>query len=222
MGISKMNTLFFITGGGMSPDQAASLGQSIINYYQGHLPNTQVVIYRYTDDVAGMIQANYPNGPLTIAGHSFGGCKAVLASAQLQRVVDHLILFDPVDFNGVAYSVPNTVGFKLSPNVAEAICFYRGATEAPFSGMITGGNNYRNILTPASGGGGAGHHGDAVWDSSCYGYIAAAFGGHMLPVVQPPIVTPPVVAPPVVAPASKTLISVTLNFSDGTSTTTKV
>jgi pimeloyl-ACP methyl ester carboxylesterase len=216
------NILHFITGGGMTPEQATALGQSITNFYQGHIPNLQVLTYRYTDDVASMIQANQPNGKLILAGHSFGGAKAVQASSQMNRPVDHLILFDPVDYNGNAYSVPNTVGFKLSSNVVEAVCFFRGATEAPFSGSITSGNNYKNILFPDSGGGSASHHGDAVWDSACFNYIGLAASGHMLPVQSPPaqpVTPPPVVTPPVVA---KTLISVTLNFSDGSSTTTKV
>jgi pimeloyl-ACP methyl ester carboxylesterase len=218
-----MSTMHMILGGGMSEPEYESLAAGLNNYYLAHITNVQfnVVCYRFTDDVHGLIKANYPTGPLLICGHSYGGDMAVAAATKFAaegRKVDHLVLFDPVSTAPNAYAVPNTTGWTLPNNVAETVCFYRVATEAPFSGQISGGPNYRNVNYPAGPGmGTAAHHGDAVWSISCYSYIATALAGNsFLPVVNPP--APPVPPP---TPLTKTIVSFSVTYSDGTSETHK-
>lgn len=214
--------LHFILGGNMNETQWAGLGVQISNYYKGHLPGTMnldFVFHRYTDDSFSLIQQSYPVGPLFLLGHSFGGCRVSQVAAQfgaVGRTVDHAILFDPVEIT--AWNVPNVKGFPMSANVAEAVCFYRGATEPPFSGFISGGKNFKNILFPASGGGSAAYHGSAVWDWQPLNLISqVAAGATMLPAVAP---TP--VPAPVPVPVAKTVVGVTLTYSDGSQQTIKV
>ena len=217
-----MSTLHFVLGGGMTDAQWQALSAAVTQYYIAHIPNVQfnVICYHFTDDVHSMIKANQPTGPLVICGHSYGGNAAIDAAVKFAadgRTVDHLILFDPVSTAPNAYTVPNTTGFAVPSNVTEAVAFYRGATEAPYSGMITSGPNCRNVLFPTVGGGDASHHGDAVWDSSCYGYVAIALGGgHFLPVIAPPP-APVVPTPTPPLPITKKVTGFVINYSDGTS-----
>lgn len=216
--------LHFITGGGMTPDQATALGQAIASFDKAHIPDVtfQVNYYKFNDDAYSLIQAAQPTGPLLIGGHSFGGCEAVKTAVKFavnSRTVDHLMLYDPVDDNGMAYSVPNTAGFALTSNVTEAICFYRNATEAPFSGKIASGPNFKNVLLPPADGGSAAHHGDAVWSAESIQAISAVLhGGYFLPRVTPapaPAPTPTPTPVPAVNSAPTLLATVKI-YSDGT------
>lgn len=201
-----MPTLHFILGGNMNETQWADLGKSISSFYKARISTPfDIVFYHYTDDVFGMIQKSQPSGEIILAGHSFGGCKAVQTAAQfaaVKRPVEHLVLFDPVEIT--AWNVPNTKGFTISSNVGEAICFFRGAKEAPYSGSISNsGPTFKN--SPY-----VGDHGKCVWDGANIAMIATALAGGTFipkPVPQP---TP-----------AKTLVGITLVWSDGTTQTLK-
>ncbi len=134
-------TLHFVLGGGMTEEDWKKLAAYLTTTYKSKIKTSHdIAVYRYTDDVALAIQTNQPTGPVTLAGHSFGGCRAVQTACALEklgRAVDHLVLFDPVEIT--AWDRPNTAGFVLPGNVLEAVCFYRGAKEAPYSGRITSG-----------------------------------------------------------------------------------
>lgn len=152
----------------MTEKQWSDLGRTIRSFYTPRIKFPfEVVFYRYTDDTYSLIKAKYPHGPLVIAGHSFGGCRAVQVAAQFngERTVDSLFLFDPVEIT--AWDKPNTKGFALTPNVADAVCFPRNAKEAPWPGSIVSGPKFVNLPYP-------GGHGDAVWKGSNIAMIAAA------------------------------------------------
>ena len=197
--------IHFVLGGGMTEAQYEALAQQVQSYYTAHITSVQfnMIMYRWTDDVYSLIKTNQPTGPLLLCGHSYGGDKVIQVAAQFAvdgRVVNHLVAFDPVDNNGDNYSRP-CAGFALTNNVAEAVAFYRGATEAPYSGQIISGPNFKNVLFPAVGGGDASHHGDSVWDSSCYNYVSIAVSGNnFLPTTVNPPTPVPIPPPPTPTP----------------------
>jgi pimeloyl-ACP methyl ester carboxylesterase len=106
------------------------------NFYKNKLPaGTPLHVDRWDHDVAANVLAKFPTGDLVIVGFSFGGQKAVEICTTLNRPIKKLILLDPVDYhNG---NKPNTVGFVLPDTVKSAHCFYRGATQIPWSGSIS-------------------------------------------------------------------------------------
>lgn len=211
--------IHFIEGGGMDETAWAAEGAALRRLWPQSIPGAFTILaYHYTDDVLAAIQAAQSKGRCILCGHSFGACKAWQVAGQLAALGwdVHLVLFDPVlipppDSN---WAQANTQGFAMPAGVTEAVAYVRHATFAPFSGVLVGTGNYRNVAwtTPDTDAKQAwANHGNPVWDAPfLQRYIAPLVaGGSMLPPVAPP-------APPAPAPAPRSIIRVRIDYSDGT------
>jgi len=102
---------------------------------QRRYPSAKVICRGWNDNdgIEYVVQAHH--GPVVLIGHSFGGCRSVEITENVQRQVDSLILLDPVPFPDWKRRHDGKY-FELSNKVRNAVCFYRPALFWPPSYSI--------------------------------------------------------------------------------------
>lgn len=110
----------------------------------------QTVITRGWDDDDGIEQTiRNHRGPVTLIGHSFGGCRSVELATRTGRSIDHLIILDPVPCDDWAIRHGGKY-FQIPATVRDAVCYYRPAGFWPISYPINnpksaGANRMRDL-----------------------------------------------------------------------------
>lgn len=158
-----MTQVLFVTGWCESEQAYQGLIDYIQMFYTSRLPKgTPFYTTRWDKDVADTIHYKYPVGDLCLIGFSFGGQAVLDAIAKIApRPVKKLILIDPVDCHNPNF--PNTKGFAIPPNVQSAICYYRTATQMPWSGHITSPDITNQRYNPDPSKPIGDQHGQMVW-----------------------------------------------------------
>jgi hypothetical protein len=133
-----MNTLHVVFGYlGPDPSTFDALGKIFKDKWSPFLPNVTFAFHHFSDIIENDIKSLDPTDVLL--GHSFGGNRVSLSLPGFNAngiVPPTAIWLDPV--NPAFWNVSNTYLFPTS-KVGQAYCWYRPASEAPFSGHTDSG-----------------------------------------------------------------------------------
>jgi pimeloyl-ACP methyl ester carboxylesterase len=105
-------------------------------------PEQQVITRGWNDNDDIELTIRNHAGPVALVGHSFGGSKSVEMTTQVGRLVDWLVLLDPVPAGDWAVRHPGKY-FQIPASVRNAACFARSGGGWPVSYPIL------NPITPS-------------------------------------------------------------------------